>query len=270
VPTEKRQRQKEGRQVRLAAQRKVEKRRQLVRRSVIIVVIAAIVGYTAYKLESGNSSPKKAYTAQQKADIAAVAAGCPASPSTRVNTLQWKSAPPITIHKSGTYYAFVETDLGPFTIQLDPKTAPATVNDFVFLADHSYYKCNTFGRVIPTFMNQTGDPTGTQSGSPGYTIPDEFPKKAKNPSLQYPLGAVAMANTGAAHSGGAQFFIVSGKEGESLPNLYTLFGHVIAGLPVVEQINADGKPNVAGVQNSGVPPKVIHRILYVTITGKKG
>lgn len=268
MPTEKRQRQKEGRQVRLAAQRKVEKRRQLVRRSGIVVVIAAIVGYTAYKLESGSSSPKKAFTAQQKADIAAVAAGCPASPSTRVNTLQWKTAPPITIHKSSAYYAFVETDIGPFTIQLDPKTAPATVNDFVFLADHGYYKCNTFGRVIPSFMNQTGDPTGTQTGSPGYTIPDEFPKKTKNPLLQYPVGAVAMANTGAAHSGGAQFFIVAAPY--ALPNVYTLFGQVITGLPVVKQINADGKPNVAGVQNSGVPPKVIHRILYVTITGKKG
>ncbi len=230
-----------------------------------MVVIAAIVGYTAYKLEAGSSSP---LTAQQKANNAAVAAGCPASPTARANTLQWKSLPPMTIHRNGRYVAFVETDLGPFTIALDPKAAPVTVNSFIFLADHGYYKCNAFDRVIPTFMNQTGDPTGTTGGSPGYTIPDEFPKKAKNPSLQYPIGSVAMANiSGKRNSGGAQFFIVAGSQGESLPNAYTLFGRVISGLSVVEKINADGKPNVAGTQNTGQPPAVFHRILSITITG---
>jgi cyclophilin family peptidyl-prolyl cis-trans isomerase len=230
----------------------------LVRRSIIVVIIAAIVGFTAYKLESG---PTTKLTAQQKANQVAIAAHCPSSPATRVNTLQWKTAPPMTIQKNSTYYAFVQTDLGPFTIRLDPGIAPVTVNNFIFLADHDYYKCNTFDRVIPTFMNQTGDPTGTTGGSPGYTIADEYPKKAKNAADQYPLGSVALANTGKPHSGAAQFFIVAGPEGEGLANTYTLFGQVISGLPVVEKINADGSA-------AGVPPTVTHRILSITISSK--
>ena len=224
-----------------------------------MVVIAAIVGFTAYKLEAGRSSPK--LTPQQQANALAVASGCPASPTTRVNTLQWKKPPPMTISKSGTYFAFVETDLGSFTISLDPAIAPATVNNFIFLADHGYYKCNAFDRVIPTFMNQTGDPTGTTSGSPGYTIPDEDQKKSANPSKQYPLGAVAMARTKLPHSGGAQFFIVAGPEGEGLANSYALFGSVISGMSVVERINADGSA-------AGIPPTVTHRIITITISNK--
>jgi cyclophilin family peptidyl-prolyl cis-trans isomerase len=105
-------------------------------------------------------------------------------------------------------------------------------------------------------MDQTGDPTGTGTGGPGYTIPDENPAKA---SPQYPIGAVAMANTGSPHSGGSQFFIVTGAQGESLPNTYALFGQVTSGMTVVQAINKDGSAQ-------GVPPTVTHRILSVTVT----
>jgi cyclophilin family peptidyl-prolyl cis-trans isomerase len=264
VPTEKRQRQKEGRQRRLEAQRKVQRRRQIIRRSIIVVVIAAIVVFTVYKIEGPSTA--KALTAQQKANQVAVMAGCPASPTTRVNTLQWSKAPAMTIHKNHSYDATIVTDLGVISVALDAATAPVTVNSFIFLADHRYYNCVTFHRVIPTFMDQTGDPTATGSGSPGYTVPDEYPPKSKNPADQYPIGSVALANTTQPHTGGAQFFIVTGPEGESLPNAYTIFGHVTSGLAVADKINADGKPNVPGVQNSGTPPAVIHRIFSVTIT----
>jgi cyclophilin family peptidyl-prolyl cis-trans isomerase len=98
------------------------------------------------------------------------------------------------------------------------KDAPQTVNNFVFLAQHQFFDCVIFHRVIPGFVDQTGDPTGTGSGGPGYTIPDEYPAKASNAADQYPLGSVAMANTGQPHTGGSQWFIVAGAEGESLPN----------------------------------------------------
>jgi cyclophilin family peptidyl-prolyl cis-trans isomerase len=107
-------------------------------------------------------------------------------------------------------------------------------------------------------MDQTGDPKGTGAGGPGYTIADENPPAAANPADQYPLGSVAMANTGQANTGGSQFFVVSGPEGESLPNTYTLFGHVTSGMKVVDKINAEGS-------KAGVPPDVTQRMLSVTI-----
>ena len=165
----------------------------------------------------------------------------------------------MTIDPAKTYTATVKTDVGTFVIALDAKDAPQTVNNFVFLAQHRFFDCVIFHRVIPGFMDQTGDPTGTGSGGPGYTIPDELPAKASNPADQYPLGSVAMANTGQPHSGGSQWFIVAGAEGESLANSYSLFGHVTSGMSVVEKINAQGSA-------SGVPPDVTHRMLKVTIT----
>ncbi len=113
-----------------------------------------------------------------------------------------------------------------------------TVNNFVFLADKDFYNCVIFHRVIPSFMDQTGDPTGTGTGGPGYTFADELRSKA---TPQYPIGSVAMANSGA-NTNGSQFFIVTGSEGESLPASYTLFGHVTSGMNVADKINADGNP----------------------------
>jgi cyclophilin family peptidyl-prolyl cis-trans isomerase len=165
----------------------------------------------------------------------------------------------MTIEPAKTYTATVKTDVGTFAIALDAKDAPKTVNNFVFLAQHQFFNCVTFHRVIPAFVDQTGDPTGTGSGGPGYTIPDELPAKASNAADQYPLGSVAMANTGQPNTGGSQWFIVAGAEGESLSNTYSLFGQVTSGMNVVEKINAQGS-------SSGSPPDVTHRMLKVTIT----
>jgi cyclophilin family peptidyl-prolyl cis-trans isomerase len=104
-------------------------------------------------------------------------------------------------------------------------------------------------------MDQTGDPTGTGEGGPGYTIPDELPPTG---SPTYPLYSVAMANTGSANTGGAQFFIVAGSEGEGLPNSYSLFGQVVSGTNVIKTINVDGSV-------AGVPPDITQRMLRVTI-----
>jgi cyclophilin family peptidyl-prolyl cis-trans isomerase len=152
----------------------------------------------------------------------------------------------------------VKTTTGDFVITLDAKTTPMTVNNFVFLAEKGFYHCVTFHRVIPKFMNQTGDPTGLGTGGPGYTIQDENPPKAANPTQQYPIGSVAMANTGSPNTGGSQFFIVAGPQGESLPNSYALFGHVTSGMNVVDTINQQGSAQ-------GIPPDVTQRILSITI-----
>jgi cyclophilin family peptidyl-prolyl cis-trans isomerase len=165
----------------------------------------------------------------------------------------------MTIDTSKTYTATVKSTTGTFVITLDAKSAPTTVNNFVFLAQKGYYHCVTFHRVIPKFMDQTGDPTGTGQGGPGYTITDENPPKASDASKQYPIGSVAMANTGQPNSGGSQFFIVAGAQGESLPNTYARFGQVTSGMNVVDTINQQGSAQ-------GVPPDVTQRILSITIS----
>ena len=116
----------------------------------------------------------------------------------------------------------------------------------MFLADKGYYHCVIFHHVIPGFMDQTGDPTGVGTGGPGYTIPDEYPPKAATGPRSTRWARVAMANTGQPHTGGSQFFIVAGPQGESLPNTYTLFGSVTSGMNVVDTINKQG--SAAGVR----------------------
>ncbi len=276
MPSDKRARQRAAREARLAAEAKRKKQRQRIRNVIILVVVAAAIVGVAFAVSSGNknktvssqssvgstttTSAARAADArlQAAADAAAVKAGCPASTQTRVNDQTYASAPPMTVDTSKTYTATVTTTTGTFVITLDAKSAPQTVNNFVFLAQKGFYHCVLFHRVIPNFMDQTGDPTGTGKGGPGYTIPDENPPKASNPSQQYPLGSVAMANTGAPNSGGSQWFIVAGPAGESLPNSYALFGQVTSGMPVVQTINQQGSAQ-------GVPPNVTQRILSVSI-----
>ena len=272
MPSDKRARQRAAREARLAEEAKAKKRRQRIRNGVIVLVAAGAIVGIAFAVSSGNkpvgseshTSTTQSATQgsnahlQAQANAVAVRAGCPASTKTRVNDQKYPSAPAMTIDTSKTYTATVVTTAGTFDVVLDAKTAPVTVNNFVFLADKGYYHCVIFHRVIPQFMDQTGDPTGTGSGGPGYTIADENPPKAANASQQYPLGSLAMANTGSPNTGGSQFFIVSGPQGESLPNSYALFGSVTSGMNVVDTINKQGSAQ-------GVPPDVTQRILSVTI-----
>ncbi|HXN62527.1 MAG TPA: peptidylprolyl isomerase [Acidimicrobiales bacterium] len=215
--------------------------------------------FTNVTVSSGTGGSAADKKAQATANATSVAAGCPKNPATELKKSKWTSAPAMTIDPTKTYTATVKTDVGTFVIALDAKDAPQTVNNFVFLAQQHFFDCVTFLRVIPTFVDQTGDPTGTGSGGPGYAIPDELPAKASNAADQYPLGSVAMANTGQPNTGGSQWFIVAGAEGESLSNTYSLFGQVTSGMSVVEKINAQGSA-------SGVPPDVTHRMLKVTIS----
>jgi cyclophilin family peptidyl-prolyl cis-trans isomerase len=278
MATAKRERQKAARRHKLQAAQRAAKRRRTIQRTVIVVAVAAVIILSAaYFFGSSSSSKSTAPLSttttlastgttvpasatggitQAQANAIAVRAGCPASTSTRVNTLHWSSPPPMTINTSKTYDAHVVTTAGTFVIRLDAATAPITVNNFVFLARHHFYNCVIFHRVIPGFVVQGGDPTGTGTGGPGYTIADEYPK-AGHPT--YPLYSVAMANTGAPHTGGSQFFIVTGAQGEALPPQYSLFGQVVRGQHVVQIINDAGSA-------SGVPPTVTHRMLSVTIT----
>jgi cyclophilin family peptidyl-prolyl cis-trans isomerase len=175
---------------------------------------------------------------------------------------KFTAAPPYCINANDTYTATMKTTAGTIVIRLLPKYAPQTVNSFVFLAGYHYFDGTVFHRVIPGFVDQGGDPTGTGSGGPGYTIPDEYPKS----NAAYDAGAFAMANTGEANTGGSQFFIVVGNGGMELTAKYTDFGQIVSGLAVANKINAGG----GTVADSGVPPKILYKIKSVTIAVTKG
>ena len=143
---------------------------------------------------------------------------------------QWNSPPEMVIDPSKRYTAQMETSMGSLTIALDPSAAPKTVNNFVFLAREGYYDGVIFHRIIQGFVIQGGDPTGTGRGGPGYRFEDELPAPGR-----YEIGSLAMANAGP-NTNGSQFFIISGPSGASLPPQYSLFGKVVKGLEIVDQM----------------------------------
>ncbi len=154
---------------------------------------------------------------------------------------KFDSAPPMIIDPAKNYSATMVTSKGTMELVLDAAAAPVTVNSFVFLARWHYYDGIVFHRVIPGFVLQGGDPTGTGAGGPGYRFDDELPKPGR-----YELGSLAMANAGP-NTNGSQFFVISGPDGMRLPPLYALFGKVVKGLDVVQAINdigsSSGRPN---------------------------
>jgi cyclophilin family peptidyl-prolyl cis-trans isomerase len=142
---------------------------------------------------------------------------------------QWSSPPPMVTEPGRTYRAVLETNLGEMCIELLPEEAPLTVNNFVFLAREGFYTNVPIHRIVPGFVIQTGDPTGTGMGGPGYRFPDE-------PVVsEYSLGTVAMANAGP-NTNGSQFFIVLADLRGRLPKQYTIFGRLVSGLDVLQRI----------------------------------
>ena len=140
---------------------------------------------------------------------------------------QFSAPPPMSIDPSKKYTATIDTSMGTMKADLFPDDAPATVNNFVFLARQGFYDSVSFHRVINNFMVQTGDPTGTGTGGPGYRFNDE-PVKRK-----YVRGTLAMANAGP-NTNGSQFFII--HQDYPLPPNYTIFGQVTDGLDVLDKI----------------------------------
>src|SRR5215212_8821998 len=144
---------------------------------------------------------------------------------------QWKQAPEMQLDASKRYHAAIETNKGTIEVELLTAEAPNTVNNFVFLARNGFYDGVPFHRVIRGFMIQTGDPTGTGSGGPGYRFNDEPIRR------DYRAGTLAMANAGP-NTNGSQFFICHADLSGRLPKNYTIFGQVTEGLEVVDQLAA--------------------------------
>ncbi len=143
------------------------------------------------------------------------------------NQKQWSAPPAMAIDPQKQYRATIRTTLGWMQAELFAAEAPVTVNNFVFLARQGYYDGVTFHRVIKGFMAQTGDPTGTGTGGPGYRFQDEPVARA------YERGTLAMANAGP-NTNGSQFFIV--QQDYPLPPSYTIFGKVSEGIETLDKI----------------------------------
>jgi len=165
---------------------------------------------------------------------------------------KFDAEPSMGIDPKKRYTAEMTTSKGSMRIALDALAAPRTVNSFVFLARYHYFDGIVFHRVIPGFVLQGGDPTGTGTGGPGYKFADELPASGR-----YELGSLAMANAGP-NTNGSQFFVISGPDGVRLPPNYSLFGKVVGGLDVVAAIDAVGT-------SSGKPKEQV-TIQSVTIT----
>ncbi len=156
---------------------------------------------------------------------------------------QWDNPPEMQIDTENDYKVSMETSKGLIEIELYASAAPKTVNNFVFLAQEGFYDGVSFHRVIPDFVIQGGDPTGSGAGGPGYRFEDEFDG---NPH-QHERGTLSMANAGPG-TNGSQFFICHSPQ-PHLDGRHTVFGKVTEGLDVVDKIqqgDAMIKVSVAG------------------------
>jgi cyclophilin family peptidyl-prolyl cis-trans isomerase len=145
-----------------------------------------------------------------------------------VKIMKWDSPPKMQIDTNKKYTATMETDKGTMVLELFAKDVPKTVNNFVFLTRQGFYDGTTFHRVIPGFMAQGGDPTGTGSGGPGYIFANEIT------SHKHVAGAISMANAGA-NTNGSQFFICYVAQ-PSLDGSYSVFGQLTQGMDVLKKI----------------------------------
>jgi cyclophilin family peptidyl-prolyl cis-trans isomerase/protein-disulfide isomerase len=150
---------------------------------------------------------------------------------------QFTYCPPLTVEQNKQFIATLHTEKGEIAIQLFADKAPITVNSFMFLARQGWYDDITFHRVIPDLFAQTGDPSGTGKGHPGYYIITEF-----DPALTFNKpGMVAMVNSGPDTSG-SQFFITYVPTAQ-FDGQYTIFGQVLSGMDVLRQLTPrDGQP----------------------------
>jgi cyclophilin family peptidyl-prolyl cis-trans isomerase len=265
--TDKRARQKAGRQARLAEAQAAAARRKRTRSGlllaglvVVLVAVTLVIGGLGSDddetVAADGGSTTTVPESTTTTDPYGTASECPATDGSSPQTLEFPERPPLCIDAAKTYTATVSTSHGDFTLELDDEAAPVTVNNFVFLARYHYYDGTTFHRIIPQFMIQggdaTGDPPGT--GGPGYAIADELPTGED----AYPPGTLAMANSGP-NSSGSQFFVMAtGSTG--LANDYSVFGRVVTGQDVVDAINLLGD-----AATNGTPTEEV-TITTITIT----
>ncbi|MFF8651485.1 peptidylprolyl isomerase [Streptomyces griseoluteus] len=245
-------------QRRTDARRKARMRNSVIASVLGVIVIGSVALYTTgvmkddgeKKVDAAGSSPSASASPSKAPDPCAK----PAKGS--VKKQSWKKEPAMSIDTSADYTMKLATTCGDIGLALKASAAPHTVNSFSYLADKGFFDHTKCHRLTTNgiYVLQCGDPTGTGTGGPGYTIPDENLKDKSLKKNTYPAGTVAMANTGQPHTGGSQFFLV--YKDSPLPPSYTPFGTIDkAGLKVLDKIakagentgQGDGAPNATVV-----------------------
>jgi len=276
VPSEKRARQRALRAEKQAVIQKQRKRRATMRRGATLGAIAAAIVLIVVLIQIGGGHSKKAATkptssttttfpppSTQALSTAAVAPVCPSATETK-RIVWFTKAPPACIGRRSVWDATFDTSLGDFTVQMPAAKSYAGVNNFVFLARWNYYNGTFFHRIIPNFVVQGGDPTGTGSGGPhafpGYSFTGNLPPKSCTAKSDcYATGDFVYANSNGPSTNGSQFFVVLPGGAPELSRDYTLFGQVISGQSVVDKIGTYGTPGEAGT------PKLKVYVLKVTL-----
>nr|WP_202425105.1 peptidylprolyl isomerase [Streptomyces sp. HUCO-GS316] len=242
-------------QRRTAARRKARMRNSVIASVLGVILVGSLALYTTGVLNDDDKAASAEATPSPEAPSKAPDP-CEKPASGKVKTQSWKKEPAVTIDKSATYTMNLATTCGDIGIALKTSAAPHTVNSFNFLAGKGYFDHTKCHRLTTNgiYVLQCGDPTGSGSGGPGYTIPDENLKDKSLKNNVYPAGTIAMANTGQAHTGGSQFFLV--YQDSQLPPSYTPFGTVSeSGMKVLKKIagagestgQGDGAPNATVV-----------------------
>ena len=205
------------------------------RRWIVLAVFAAIAIGVVVAVLVGQGGDSDDGGSNGSDSTQASANGCKEVEAPEPKTVSFK-APEQVLDSAEEATAVVETSCGTFEIALDTKRAPKTANSFAFLAEEGFYDDLTFHRVAPGFVIQGGDPEGTGTGGPGYSVDEKPP-----PNLSYTKGIVAMAKSSAEPPGrsGSQFYVVTAPDA-GLPPEYALVGKVSEGYDVVEKIDALG------------------------------
>jgi peptidyl-prolyl cis-trans isomerase B (cyclophilin B) len=288
VGTEKRERQKANRQIRLEELQRQQVRQKRKRTAVIWGGIGVLALFAAFLIwffnhDNGNGTVAASDTTVVQttttepppgatttvpgvttvpAPFAYGTGECANPDGSSPQTSTFAAAPKLCIDPTKTYTATIETNKGTLTATLDAATAPGTVNNFVTLARYHYFDATPCHRIIHDFVVQCGDPTGKGTGGPGYAIGDELPAAGA-----YKVGSLAMANSGSPGTGGSQFFIISGAQGAALPADYSLFGQVTDGVDTtLPALDAAAGPDPTGSDAGGTPTKELITITKVTIT----
>ncbi|GAA3169075.1 MULTISPECIES: peptidylprolyl isomerase [Streptomyces] len=235
-------------------QRRTEARRKSrIRNSVIasvlgVVLVGSLALYTTGTLKQDDDKTNANAEVSPSASATSKAPDpCDKPAKGKVKSETWKKEPAMSIDKSAKYTLKLDTTCGAIDVALKASAAPHTVNSFDFLAKKGYFDHSKCHRLTTNgiYVLQCGDPTGTGTGGPGYTIPDENLKDKSLKDNIYPAGTVAMANTGQKDSGGSQFFLV--YQDSQLPPSYTPFGTVSeAGMKVLKKIADAGESTGAG------------------------
>ncbi|MDH6432858.1 peptidyl-prolyl cis-trans isomerase B (cyclophilin B) [Streptomyces sp. SAI-144] len=234
-------------QRRTAARRKARVRNSVIGSVLGVILVGSLALYTSGVMKDDDKASASAETTPSAAPTSKAPDPCEKAAPGKVETQTWKKEPAMSIDKSAKYTLGLATTCGEIDIALKASAAPHTVNSFDFLANKGFFDHTKCHRLTTNgiYVLQCGDPTGSGSGGPGYTIPDENLKDKSLKSNVYPAGTVAMANTGQAHTGGSQFFLV--YQDSQLPPSYTPFGTISeSGMKVLKKIAAAGESTGAG------------------------